>query len=178
MIIAAIPVRNQLRWTAPLVESLLLGDQVDQVWVYDNGSTDSTAEWVHHRRVTDRRLYYYPAEGLRLYDMWNSMIVRASRLNARLAILNNDIRLPFMALKTINDNMDGYQIACIDRERSSFDGIQGPNPITANWSDKTGWAFMLDAPFWQDQEYAIHPDLLIWWADVEKDRETFARLWP
>ena len=95
MIIAAIPVRNQLRWTAPLVESLLQGDQVDQIWIYDNGSTDGTAKWVHNRAIHDKRLMYTTAASARLYDMWNHMIFRASQVpGAKLAILNNDIRLP------------------------------------------------------------------------------------
>ena len=53
MIIAAIPVRNQLRWTAPLIESLLIGDKVDQVWLYDNGSTDKTISWAYHKMKYD-----------------------------------------------------------------------------------------------------------------------------
>jgi glycosyltransferase involved in cell wall biosynthesis len=218
MIIAAIPVRNQLRWTAPLVESLLQGDQVDQIWIYDNGSTDGTATWVHNRAIHDKRLVYVASANVRLYDMWNHMIFHASQIpSAKLAILNNDIRLPFDALKTMSETMEGYQVAFIDKQLGGFDKITNPTPAEAHWADRTGWAFMIDPSFWKGEQFAIHPDLIIWWgdddlfrraeergarlcivmgvgcthcewssdseylgdkwADVEKDRETFARLW-
>lgn len=166
-IVAAIPVRNQLKWTAPLVESLLIGDEIDELWIYDNGSTDATAEWVQHRSEIDPRLVYVGAEDMRLYDMWNDMILTAAVVGeVRLAILNNDIRLPHKALKKMAELMDGYQMSIIDKDRSSFDGIS-PDAHAQNthWNHRTGYAFMLEADFWKGQEYAIHPEYIIWWGD-------------
>lgn len=166
MIVAAIPVRNQLRWTAPLIDSLLHGDQVDQIWLYDNGSTDTTKKWVEHMSQYDNRLEYKDASSMRLYDMWNHMITRAANIGGvKLAILNNDIRLPFMALKTMAENMEGYQIAAIDKEKRSFDKIIEVVPTLATWQDKTGHAFMLDTDFWYKERFAIHPQLIWWWGD-------------
>jgi GT2 family glycosyltransferase len=176
VIIAAIPVKNHLKWTAPLVESLLLGDRVDEIWIYDNGSIDKTMSWVIHRSKTDERLKYIDATEWKFYDMWNHMIKTAAELGeVKLAILNNDIRLPHMALKTMAENMGDYKIATIDKTRDSFDLIEGPAPKQVDWLHRAGWAFMVDADFWKDQEYAIHPDFIIWWGDDDLYRRAESR---
>ena len=166
MIVAAIPVRNNLKWTAPLVEQLLLADEIDELWVYDNGSTDMTAAWVMNRAQIDSRLMYKDMRGQGLYDMWNHMIRTAASIGGvRLAILNNDIRLPHRALWTMARQMQGFQLACIDKELGSFDPIYDAPPVEAWWAERTGWAFMLDADFWKEVEHPIHPTLKIWWGD-------------
>jgi len=166
MLIAAIPVKNQLRWTAPLVEGLLLGDSIDELWIYDNGSTDRTKEWCLNRKNIDNRIKYFSAFDMRIYDMWNHMIKRASNIgNVKLAILNNDIRLPHLALKTMSDNMGEYKALMIDRNKDSFDLIKDFYVEDAHWFDKTGWAFMLNADFWSNRDWAIHPGLKFWWGD-------------
>jgi hypothetical protein len=166
MIIAAIPVKNQLRWTAPLIEGLLVGDQIDQLWIYDNGSTDHTKIWLTNRSRIDSRIKYVDASNSRIYDMWNDMILTASKIpGARLAILNNDIRLPFMALKMMAFCMQDYQALMIDKGKSSFDEVSNVYVEDADWTQKTGWAFMLDPEFWKGQDYAIHPQLKFWWGD-------------
>ena len=166
MIIAAIPVKNQIRWTAPLVEGLLLGDQVDEVWIYDNGSHDLTRQWIDNRSDIDSRLKYFDASDMRIYGMWNDMIRRASSIGGvRLAILNNDIRLPFMALHTMSKHIGEYKILTIDKSKTSFDPIENVFVQDAQWFDKTGWAFMIDADFWKGIDWAIHPGLKFWWGD-------------
>jgi hypothetical protein len=166
MIIAAIPVKNQLKWTAPLIEGLLIGDQIDQLWIYDNGSTDNTKIWLTNRSRIDSRIKYVDTAGSRIYDMWNDMILTASKIdNAKLAILNNDIRLPFMALKMMAFCMQDYQALMIDKTKSSFDQVSNVYVEDADWTQKTGWAFMIDAGFWKGQKYAIHPGLRFWWGD-------------
>jgi glycosyltransferase involved in cell wall biosynthesis len=166
MIIAAIPVKNQIRWTAPLVEGLLWGDQIDELWLYDNGSTDKTKEWIINRARIDSRIKYFYVPQMRIYDMWNDMIKRASTINeSKLAILNNDIRLPFMALKNMYDAMNDYKVLMIDKTINSFYHINNVVVEEANWWDKTGWAFMIDPHFWINQEWAIHPGLKFWWGD-------------
>ena len=166
MIIAAIPVKNQLRWTAPLVESLLIGDEIDELWIYDNGSTDNTKLWIMNRMVIDKRLKYKDCNDMKLYDMWNHMIKTAADIGGvKLAILNNDIRLPFMALKTMANRMKYYKIATVDTSKRSFDSIELVRPIEVNWQNRVGYAFMIDADFWKNQQFAIHPDFILWWGD-------------
>lgn len=168
MIVAAIPVRNNLKWTAPLVEQLLLGDEVDEVWVYDNGSTDATALWVANRaRLANNKLFYIDASKMRFYEMWNDMIATAAKIGGvQLAILNNDIRLPHMALKTMADNMGKYTIATIDTTRSSFQPIEDVHTQKlSGWWYRVGWAFMVRADFWKNEKFAIDPRFNLWYGD-------------
>lgn len=175
-VIAAIPVRNQLKWTAPLVEHLLLADDLTEVWIYDNGSTDQTREWVENRAAMDSRLMYKDAKYMRIYDMWSHMIKSASEIeDCRLAVLNNDIRLPHNALKTMAERMEGFQIACIDRTVRGSEPIVDEPVAPAWWAEKTGWAFMVDPSFWKDEEFPIHPNLRIWWGDDDLFRRAQVR---
>lgn len=166
MIVAAIPVKNNIHWTAPLVEHLLYSDEVDEIWVYDNGSTDDTKDWITNRsNISNNRLKYFDASSMRFYDMWNHMIKRASRTKGtKLAILNNDIRLPRMALKTMADNIGSYKIAQVDGRLRSFDNAT-PVAVPIRWTERIGHAFMLDADFWADQEYAVSPEFKLWYGD-------------
>jgi len=176
MIIAAIPVKNNLKWTAPLVEQLLLGDDIDHLWIYDNGSDDGTKWWVKHRQVLDSRLVYIDASNMKFYEMWNDMVNMASHYEgAKLAILNNDIRLPHMALRSMAEAMSGYQLAQVDGTRGSFFAPAEASPSEIPWTKRIGHAFMLDVDFWADQEYAVHPDLLIWFGDDDLFRRCAAR---
>lgn len=177
MIVAAIPVRNNLKWTAPLVDSLLLGDEIDEIWIYDNGSTDETRYWVHNQMRFYSRLKYIDASQMRFYEMWNHMIKTAADMGGvKLAILNNDIRLPHMALKTMADNMGRNVLATIDPEITSFHPIDEVNPskISQYWY-RVGWAFMLDADFWKDEPFAIDPRFELWYGDDYLFRRTLER---
>ena len=176
MIVAGIPVRNKLCYTAPLIESLLYGDDVDEIWLYDNGSTDLTKSWAEHKIQYDKRLKYKNATDMRLYEMWNHMITRAANIgDVKLAILNNDIRLPLMALKTMADNMGEYKIAAIDINKKSFQEINNVYPETISWKERTGHAFMIDADFWKGQNFAVHPHLIWWWGDDDLFRRCESR---
>lgn len=176
MIIAAIPVKNHLEWTAPLVESLLLADKIDEIWIYDNGSTDQTMRWIIHRGKIDDRLRYFNATGWNFYKMWNDMIAKAANIGGvKLAILNNDIRLPHMALKIMADYMGHYKIATIDKTKGSFEPIGNVQSKEISWMHRAGWAFMIDADFWKDQDYAIHPDFKLWWGDDDLYRRCESR---
>ncbi len=178
MIVAAIPVKNNLKWTAPLVESLLLGDEVDSVWIYDNGSTDPTALWVENRaRLAGNKLRYIDASNMRFYEMWNDMIKTACIIpNTKLAILNNDIRLPHMALKTMADNMGNYDIVTIDTTRSSFQPIENVHvQKIGGWWHRVGWAFMVNADFWKHTQHPIDPRFNLWYGDDYLYRTTLER---
>ena len=177
MIVAAIPVRNNLKWTAPLVDSLLLGDEVDEIWVYDNGSTDTTRYWVLQQQKIWARLKYIDASQMRFYEMWNHMIKTAAHIGGvKLAILNNDIRLPHMALKTMADNMGNYDIVTIDTTRSSFQPIESVHvQKIGGWWYRVGWAFMVNADFWKHTQFPIDPRFNLWYGDDYLYRTTLER---
>jgi GT2 family glycosyltransferase len=181
--VAAIPVKNNLRWTAPLVEHLLLHDEVDEVWIYDNGSTDSTQDWVRNRQNIDERLVLVESPGLTVYQMWNQMIQRANKQfdKCSLAILNNDIRIPPFAIRDMSAKMreGGFVIAGVDPTRTGlysftieyWDKSRAlPKPIVPyceqlKIGDRVGWAFVTAAEFWKNEEYAIDPRYKIWYGD-------------
>jgi GT2 family glycosyltransferase len=177
VIVAAIPVRNNLKWTAPLVDSLLLGDEVDQIWIYDNGSTDATRYWIQQQQKIWDRIVYIDASQMRFYEMWNHMIKTAANIGGvRLAILNNDIRLPHMALKTMADNMGNYDIVTIDTTRSSFQPIEDVHTQKiSGWWHRVGWAFMVRADFWNTERFAIDPRFNLWYGDDYLYRRTLER---
>lgn len=191
--IAAIPTINKLEWTSPLIEHLLQAEQLDEVWLYDNGSTDNTRIWAEHRLKLDTRLKYIDASSMRLYDMWNDMILKASRLDDKvnLAILNNDIRLPHNSISTMSNLMrkEKYQLVAIDPGRPAIftktiniyagEGTV-PNPIDAyiermGPKNRVGWAFVVAAEWWKDEPFAIHPDYIIWYGDNDLYLRTHRR---
>lgn len=181
--IAAIPTRNKIEWTAPLIEHLLQAEELDEVWLYDNGSKNNIKEWVLHRAQLDNRLKYVDASHMRLYDMWNDMIKKASVLDdqVNLAILNNDIRLPHNSIITMSRLMrnENYKLVAVDPARPAIYtrtiNIYGGDKtvpvaidpyiqkVTAK--NRVGWAFVIAAEWWKDESFAIHPDYLIWYGD-------------
>jgi GT2 family glycosyltransferase len=192
MNIAAIPVKDKLEWTAPLVEHLLLHDDLDQVWIFDNGSKDRTREWVIARSNMDGRLKLVNAFGLRLYEMWNQMVaLGAVHKSANLAILNNDIRLPPYAIRDMSLLMrkEGYQIAAVDPARTGLYTYSIgwwapdralPEPIEPYCEEqplgfRIGWAFVIAAEFWEDQPYAVHPSLDVYYGDDDLYRRAMER---
>lgn len=174
-LIAAIPARNALEWTRPLVESLLRGDEVDEVWLFDNGCTDDTATWAARLAASEARLSVSSRPRARLYGMWNEMVSRASeRSGAHLAILNNDIELHPGTLRHMRAAMSGFDLAFIDRQAGAeFAG--DARAVSAAWVERTGWMFMLRADFWRDQPFAVDPGLRWWWGDDDLARRAQAR---
>ena len=179
MLIAAVPVRNAFRWTRDLVSSLLDHDDVDQLWLFDNGSTDETSGWAASLADQDSRLVVSDRPNSRLYGMWNEMISRASLMDdATLAILNNDIRLPKRALRRMHSAMQGYDLAFLDRNAPLTGDGDGDGALMAtpcSWQERTGWAFMMRASFWRHEAYAIDPGLRIWWGDDDLARRASVR---
>lgn len=192
MNIAAIPVKNKLEWTAPLVEHLLLHDDLDQVWIFDNGSKDQTKQWVENRQKIDSRLKITSSPKLSIYEMWNHMIDMANIYpKSNLAILNNDIRLPPYAIRDMSLLMrkEGFQIASVDPTRTGLYSYSIgwwapervlPEPIEPYCEEqplgfRVGWAFVLAAEFWRGQPFAIHPDLKIYYGDDDLYRRAMSR---
>ena len=175
MVIAAIPVRNALEWTQPLVSALLDGNEVDEVWLFDNGSTDGTGQWAAALADADPRLRVSERPSSRLYAMWNEMVARACMQGSvHLAILNNDIELPPGALREMRGAMGEYDLAFVDAMRDARQE-EAPRPFPATWRDRTGWAFMLRADFWHGQPFAVDPGLRLWWGDDDLARRAEER---
>lgn len=87
-ITVVIPVKNRLDLTRPLVETLVGQGGYDQILVYDNGSTDQTADWL----ATQDAVTAIDAADWGLHDMWNDGLERTARGGCT-AILNNDLAL-------------------------------------------------------------------------------------
>lgn len=162
-------------WTKPLVESLLDGNAVDQVWLFDNGSTDETVAWTEALAAQDQRFMVSKRPNARLYGMWNEMVSRASGIpGTSLAILNNDIEISPLALREMQRAMEGFDLAFVDREIGLSQASQAL-AVPASWLQRTGWAFMLRADFWRSEAFAIDPGLRIWWGDDDLARRAEAR---
>lgn len=188
-----IPTKNKLEWTAPLIEHLLLAENLDEVWLYDNGSKSNIRQWAFNRIRLDNRLKYIDASSMRLYDMWNDAIKKASIMDdqVNLAILNNDIRLPHNSIQTMSTLMrnGGYKIAAIDPTRPAIYtptiniyGGEGtvPTPIEPfaepmRYVNRIGWAFIVAAEWWKTEKFAIHPDYIIWYGDNDLYRRVTKR---
>lgn len=175
------------------MEHLLLHDELDEVWVYDNGSTDITRKWIENRRQIDRRLIVRGMSGVPLYHMWNDMIQRAATdyETCDIAILNNDIRLPPYAIRDMSILMreNDFQIAAVDPTRTGLYTYSIgwwspqralPEPIQPYCEGqlmgfRIGWAFVVAAEFWRDQPYAVHPDFQIYYGDDDLYRRAVDR---
>ena len=193
--IAAIPTLNAIEWIAPLVEGLLLADEVDEVWVYDNGCTDITADWVRNRRLLDKRIFWIDSKGMGIYQMWNHMVRKANEFGeeVNLALLNSDIRLPPNAIKNLSKVMRdyGYHIATVDPTRPGlhskhipvwnkalgelFPKDFEPYPIDTPPGHAVAWAFVIAAEFWKDEVYAVSEQYQWWYGDDDLFRRAYRR---
>ena len=193
--VAAIPTLNAIEWVAPLVEHLLLADEVDEVWIYDNGCTDITADWVRNRRLMDKRLFLIDSRGMGLYEMWNDMVRKANESDeeVNLAFLNSDIRLPPKALSTMSRLMreSNYKIATVDptisglysqhfrywnpEMRKSYKNVREPFAELYLPSAPIAWAVVIAAEFWKNEPYAVHPSYQWWYGDDDLFRRAYAR---
>lgn len=103
-----VPVRDQLTLTSSLCDQLR-GETFERCWVFDNGSTDGTADYVRQLSGRDPRFRLIPAAGRGIYEMWTSGVIVA-RLQHRdavnVAILNNDL---FLAPGTIGHLADALR---------------------------------------------------------------------
>lgn len=157
----AIPVKNNLHYTEPLVRSLMEQGEIapKQIHVFDNGSTDETAQRMKELGVTT-----FDAEGWGLHQMWNFALDNS--FGAPVAILNNDIE--------IGPNFISSLTAALESDRTlaavcpNYDGREGDicyvNTIQAGAMDGTGglagWAFMVSGDWAQNFRF---PEQLKWW---------------
>jgi GT2 family glycosyltransferase len=87
-----IPVKNQLALTRSLVDQLHNQGGHQAIFVFDNGSTDGTGEWLAEQ-ARQGVLEAIDATDRALYEMWNAGVRRARDRDAvcNIAILNNDL---------------------------------------------------------------------------------------
>lgn len=92
--LVAIPVRDRLDLTKPLVEALLA--EGDHILVMDNGSKDGTTEWLSKCEPpvgSGGLLMWVRCPEMGLHEMWNRAITHARTRDTHLVLLNNDLEL-------------------------------------------------------------------------------------
>lgn len=122
-----IPVRNRLDLTKPLVEALEKDGGADSILVYDNGSTDGTADWLVGRGPVTHRV---EAANVALHRMWNAGIEAAHARHGEdtaVVFLNNDLRLdgePHWVLRLVDPLHNGWGATC-----PNYDGRRDWMPV-------------------------------------------------
>lgn len=159
MMDVCIPMRDEWHLTAMLLEDLAGDPVIDRLWIFDNGSkVRKSTEWL---KVAEE--WWLKAGGtgtlevLRrpdvrsLYAMWNEAIWDQG--SQRVAILNNDLRVPPRFLSTLDLAADiappDVWIVYPDWHRSCADGV-GVNGVpaltrtqgTRNLGGMSGFAFV------------------------------------
>jgi GT2 family glycosyltransferase len=158
-----IPVRDHLDLTRDLVTQLTSQGGYEAILVFDNGSTDGTAEWLAQQAAAGV-LETVDAKGLTLHQMWNRGAEMATMRHpvSNLAILNNDLALGADFCRRLagalrsDDSLWAVSPAYDDRV---IDGIRYVSSTFKN-GGLAGFAFMvrgeLFATFGFDEE-------LTWW---------------
>lgn len=171
--IVAIPVRDRLDLTRPLVEELLA--QGNTVFVMDNGSKDGTVEWLAKCEPpvnSGGLLVWGRFDGRGLHEMWNKAIDFARSREKHLVLLNNDLELdgkPDWIGRLVAPLGDGWDAVCPNYDRSPSVSWKGPvlelHGICANRLDGTGglagFAFAVSSDFLKTG-YRF-PEELRWW---------------
>lgn len=149
--IVVLPVKNNLHYTQALLRQLIEQDEYDAIWVYDNGSTDGTLEFLaefHDSMNVD----VVHADGWSIHQMWNHALDRTkeNHLRGNICFLNNDIRIGTKFLSGLagvlrSDWNIGVVGANYDNRPGT--GVMDVNDICAARYDGTGglpgFAFMI-----------------------------------
>lgn len=93
-VIVAIPVRDRIDLTRRVMGQLRDMGGFDRLLIYDNGSTDGTSGYVSAIAREDERVELLDVPDIGIYEIWNDALSRASKLDAHLCLLNNDLDLP------------------------------------------------------------------------------------
>jgi glycosyltransferase involved in cell wall biosynthesis len=95
-----IPVKNRLEITKQLIDELIAQAEYKKIFVYDNGSTDGTAEYIDGLGRGVERIW---TPKMSIYEMWNDGWSRCQKLHRypNVAILNNDIKIPKKFISTM-----------------------------------------------------------------------------
>lgn len=161
--VVAIPVKNRLDLTRPLVEALLEDDGYGEIRVYDNGSTDGTREWLAGVPVLG---LFTP--DLSLHEMWNDAVKVAAGHEAPCVILNNDLVLdgkPGWLKRLCAPLGDGWAATCPNYDgREHWADVEPLQSICAGRYDGTGglsgFAFALAPRVVRTYRF---PEEMLWW---------------
>jgi glycosyltransferase involved in cell wall biosynthesis len=86
-----LPVRDQLAMTESICNQLMKQPGWEKAWIFDNGSVDSTPDYLKALRLQDDRFVpIYSSAGI--YEMWNLGLLLACEADY-VAIINNDLEL-------------------------------------------------------------------------------------
>lgn len=109
-----IPVRDQLHITQSIVEQITQQSGWDKCWIFDNGSVDTTWNYLTGLNGKDLRFWPTKSAGLGIYDMWDAGFNLAKKEGADyVAILNNDLNLFPSTFERLNYAMDSSPEAWI-----------------------------------------------------------------
>lgn len=156
-----IPVRDNLDFTAALIEDLEKQGGYEKLLVYDNGSIDETAEWLRGRETVTP----IDAAEWTLHQMWNDGIRRS---HGHAAFLNNDLRLddePDWLGRLCAPLDDGWGATCPNYDgRECAEPVEALKGIAAGRDDGTGglagFAFAVSADVLAWYRF---PEELTWW---------------
>jgi glycosyltransferase involved in cell wall biosynthesis len=148
-----LPVRDQLSLTASILEQRSQQGGWERCWIFDNGSTDGTDEYL--RRVFQRDARFHPmrADGYGIYEMWSEGFHLARGRGAgHVAFLNNDLMLARETIDQLNVALsaaEDYWIAYPDYDRSTLQCWE-PRSLrethgTYRHGGMSGFCFMLKA---------------------------------
>jgi len=161
-----IPVRDQRPITQSIIEQIHQQSGWDKLWIFDNGSEDSTWDYLMDVNASDPRICPINASGAGIYDMWDEGFRVARHDGADyVAIFNNDLTLFPNTFKILNQTLDNYSTAWIvypDYNAS----VPGENSVrvtsgTYRHGGMSGFCFMLRASS-IDWSPLVDPRF-IWW---------------
>lgn len=160
-----IPVRDVVDVTKSICEQIQQQAGWDHCWIYDNGSTDSTPEYL---ATLDSRFTTIIAPELKIYEMWDAGFQRAAGAGAEaVAFLNNDIDLgPFTFYSLANalyDDRNAISYPDYDlstKERHHFTGFRQTYG-TYRHGGMSGFCFMLKVS--KVDWFPLVDPQFIWW---------------
>lgn len=77
--------------TVDLVEKYLLDNEIDEVWIYDNGHPEQDAQHLYGYTLSKDRCIYVNTRGKSLAQQWNYAILQAAEKGGNLIISNDDV---------------------------------------------------------------------------------------
>jgi len=156
-----IPVKDHLDVTKGVIEQLATMPGVGTIYIYDNGSTGETAEYL----AAQSDAVVIDAAGLNIHQMWNRGLVERDQ-SRPVAILNNDLRFGPDAIRRTLALMEhgGLSVACPNYDGRPGVGVEQVHGICAGRYDGTGglagFAMFLSADV--AERYRV-PEELEWW---------------
>jgi GT2 family glycosyltransferase len=151
-----IPVRDQLHLTKSIVEQLKEQPGWDRCWIFDNGSTDGTHEYlwdlVNTKQGGFTKFSFRDAPDLGIYEMWDQgfKLSQSTQTHADyVAFFNNDIELSHHLISHLVDALDTHPDAAITYPDYTSEVAHTPRyrvtKGTFRHGGMSGYCFMLRA---------------------------------